>query len=139
MTPIYSCKRELGLVFRDAGVLSDLDGLRIVGWHRDFAMQAAFERSLLALALSHPQYVRAARTHSAVAAAVASGRADVGFVERQAALEAWPGAFKTHGAMDEIKICLARAQEEMVWEDGPGLQGPLWFLPSFPPGRGRGL
>jgi putative molybdopterin biosynthesis protein len=74
MKLIWSSKRELGLVFRDEGALSDLAAQRLVGWHRDFAMQAAFERSLLALGLSHPQYVRAARTHSAVAAAVASGR-----------------------------------------------------------------
>ena len=105
MELIWSYKRELGLVFRDAGVLSDLDGLRIVGWHRDFAMQAAFERSLLALGLSHPRYVRAARTHSAVAAAIASDRADLGFVEKQAAIEAGLG-FKPMGN-DEIML-LAR-------------------------------
>jgi putative molybdopterin biosynthesis protein len=105
MMLIWSFKRELGLVFRDAGALSDLAGLRIVGWQRDSAMHAAFERHLLALGLTEPQYVRAARTHSAVAAAVASGRADVGFAEKQAAIDAGLG-FQPLGH-DEIKL-LAR-------------------------------
>ena len=107
MALIWSFKRELGLVFRDAGALSDLAGLRIVGWHRDFAMHAAFERHLLALGLTEPRYVRAARTHSAVAAAVASGRADVGFAERRAAAQAGLG-FQPLGH-DEIKL-LARPE-----------------------------
>ena len=105
MELIWSFKRELGLVFRDAVALSDLAGLRIVGWHRDFAMHAAFERYLLALGLTEPRYVRVARTHSAVAAAVASGRADVGFAEKQAAIDAGLG-FQPLGH-DEIKL-LAR-------------------------------
>jgi putative molybdopterin biosynthesis protein len=91
MAPIWSFKRELGLVFRDAGALTDLAGQRIVGWHRDSAMQAAFERHLLALGLIETRYVRVARTHSAVAAAVASGRAEVGFAERRAAAQAGLG------------------------------------------------
>jgi len=105
MALIWGFKRELGLVFRDSGALSDLAGQRIVGWPRDLAMCAAFERSLLAFGLSHPQYVRVARTHSAVAAAVASGRADVGFAEKQAAIDAGLG-FRPQGN-DEIKL-LAR-------------------------------
>ncbi|MCK9565473.1 MAG: molybdopterin biosynthesis protein [Methanothrix sp.] len=105
MALIWSSKRELGLVFKDAGVLSNLSDRRIVGWHRDSAMHAAFEQHLQALGLTHPSYVRLARTHSAVAAAVASGRAEVGFAERQAAIDAGLG-FKTLGH-DEIKL-LAR-------------------------------
>ena len=104
---IWGFKRELGLVFRDADVLSDLSDRRIVGWHRDSAMQAAFERHLLALGLTRPHYVRVARTHSAVAAAVASGRADVGFAERQAAAQAGLG-FKLMDS-DEIML-LARPE-----------------------------
>lgn len=105
MKLIWSSKRELGLVFRDAGALSDPGRTHIVGWHRDFAMHAAFEQHLQALGLSHPKYVRLARTHSAVAAAVASGRADVGFAERRAAAQAGLG-FRLLGH-DEIKL-LAR-------------------------------
>jgi putative molybdopterin biosynthesis protein len=91
LAQIWSFKRELGLVFRDARALSDLAGLAIVGWHRDSAMHSEFERQLLALGLTHPRYVRVARTHSAVAAAVASGRADAGFAEKQAAIDAGLG------------------------------------------------
>jgi putative molybdopterin biosynthesis protein len=83
--------RELGLVFRDSAVLSGLSGQRIVGWNRDSAMHGAFERHLASLGLAHPRYVRSARTHSAVAAAVASGRADVGFAESRAAEDAGLG------------------------------------------------
>ena len=107
MSLIWGFKRELGLVFRDADVLSDLSDRRIVGWHRDSAMQAAFERHLLALGLTRPHYVRVARTHSAVAAAVASGRADVGFAESRAAVEAELG-FKLMDS-DEIML-LARPE-----------------------------
>jgi len=70
-------------------------------------MQAAFERHLLALGLTQPHYVRVARTHSAVAAAVASGRAEVGFAERQAAAQAGLG-FKLMDS-DEIML-LARPE-----------------------------
>ena len=107
MASIWSLKRELGLVFQNADVLSDLASQRLVGWHRDFAMHAEFERHLLALGLTEPRYVRAARTHSAVAAAVASGRADVGFAERRAAAQAGLG-FQPLGH-DEIKL-LARPE-----------------------------
>jgi len=102
---IWEFKREIGLVFRDIRALSDLAGMRIVGWHRDSAMHSEFERQLLALGITDPGYVRAARTHSAVAAAVASGRADAGFAERQAAIEA--GLSFEFLANDEIKL-LAR-------------------------------
>ena len=94
--------RELGLVFRDCAVLSGLSGQRIVGWNRDSALHGAFERHLRSLGLSHPSYVRAARTHSAVAAAVASGRADVGFAESRAAEDAGLG-FKPL-EKDEIRL-----------------------------------
>jgi molybdate-binding protein len=108
MSLIWSSKRELGLVFRDAGALSNLAGQRIVGWHRDFAMHDAFERHLSALGLTHPRYVRVARTHSAVTAAVASGRADVGFAEKRAVVEAALGfQLLEH---DEIRL-LARPQD----------------------------
>ncbi|MDD2836742.1 MAG: substrate-binding domain-containing protein, partial [Methanothrix sp.] len=57
--------------------------------------------------LPHPRYERVARTHSAVAAAVASGRADVGFAEKRAAAEAALGfQFLGH---DEIFL-LARTE-----------------------------
>jgi putative molybdopterin biosynthesis protein len=107
MASIWSFRRELGLVFRDAGALSKLAGQRIVGWQRDSAMHGVFERHLSALGLPHPRYDRVARTHSAVAAAVASGRVDVGFVEMQAAMKLALG-FQLLGH-DEISL-LARTK-----------------------------
>jgi putative molybdopterin biosynthesis protein len=108
MARIWDFKRELGLVFRNAGVLSNLAGQRLVGWQRDSAMHAAFERHLSALGLTQPRYVRVARTHSAVAAAVASGRAEVGFAEGRAAQEA--GLSFQPLEQDEIKL-LARSED----------------------------
>jgi len=88
---IWSAKREMGLAFRDPRTRADLPNARLVGWHRDSINDAAFKASLQALGLDHPSFVRVARTHSAVAAAVASGRADLGYMERQAAEEAGLG------------------------------------------------
>jgi putative molybdopterin biosynthesis protein len=105
MKAIKGYKRELGFIFRDVGALSN-PGSRIVGWPRDSAMKAAFERALLDLGLTNPGRVRVAKTHSAVAATVASGRADLGFAERAAAIEAGLG-FKFL-AEDEIQF-LARS------------------------------
>ncbi|MEI8003457.1 MAG: substrate-binding domain-containing protein, partial [Methanothrix sp.] len=105
MALIWRFKRELGLIFQGAGALSDLSERRIVGWHKDSSMHGAFERHLLALGHSPPRYARLARTHSAVAAAVSSGRADAGFAERQAAIDAGLG-FKPL-SNDEIML-LAR-------------------------------
>ncbi len=105
MEVIKGYKRELGLIYKDARAVSD-PGSRIVGWQRDSAMKAAFEGALLDLGLANPGYVRAAKTHSAVAAAVASGRADLGFAEKAAAIEAGLG-FKFL-AEDEMQF-LARS------------------------------
>jgi putative molybdopterin biosynthesis protein len=85
MIVIGSRKRELGLIFREGENLQYPINQRIVGWHKDSAMKAEWERILKDKGLSHPKYVRVARTHSSAAAAVASGRADAGFAERQAA------------------------------------------------------
>jgi len=102
MQLVGALTRELGLIFRDPGVLSSLSGQRIVGWNRDSELHWAFERHLRSLGLVHPRYVRAARTHSAVAAAVASGRADVGFAESRAAADACLG-FKSL-EKDEVRL-----------------------------------
>jgi putative molybdopterin biosynthesis protein len=105
MTAIKGYKRELGLIYRDAGALSD-PGSRIVGWPADSAMKAAFEKALLDLGLTNLRRVRVAKTHSAAAATVASGRADLGFAERAAAIEAGLGF--EFLAEDEIQF-LARS------------------------------
>jgi len=80
-------RRELGLMSRDP-VLLDMDikalkGKRIIGWHRDFEMSRIF-----ALVLDQVRPFSIAKSHSAVAAAIASGRADLGFGTRSAAEDA---------------------------------------------------
>jgi putative molybdopterin biosynthesis protein len=105
MTVIGSLKRELGLIFREGVDLQGVGSLRMAGWHKDSAMKAAWEGILKDKGLSHPNYVRVARTHSAVAAAVASGRADLGYAERQAADDADLGFLSQGG--DEL-IFLSR-------------------------------
>ena len=88
MKAIEGYKRELGLVFREKEDLEDLGSQRIVGWHIDSAMNVEFEGTLREKGLTHPEYVRVARTHSAIASAVACGLADVGYAERAAAEQA---------------------------------------------------
>jgi molybdate-binding protein len=103
MKAIKGYKRELGLIYRDAGAISD-PGSRIVGWPADSAMNAVFERALRDMGPTNRG--RVAKTHSAAAATVASGRADLGFAERAAATEAGLGF--EFLAEDEIQF-LARS------------------------------
>ncbi len=84
-------RRELGLIFKDARVLQDIGRSRMVGWPRDSAMRAICERVLKDQGISDPKYVRVARTHSAIAAAVAGSQADLGFGEKEAAEQAGLG------------------------------------------------
>jgi putative molybdopterin biosynthesis protein len=109
MKRIMSLKMEMGLVFRDAGALTDLEKRSLVGWPRDYSHRASFESSLETLGLLHPRYARVAKTHFAVAAAVASGRADLGYAEKQAALEAGLG-FETLGQCE--MMLLARMEDQ---------------------------
>lgn len=91
LAAIKGYNRELGLVFRDEKAPLDMSCQRVVGWHRDSKMNVAFERVMLDLGIFNPRFVRVARTHSSVAAAISSGRADVGFCEHAAAVQAGLG------------------------------------------------
>ena len=101
---IWSYKRELGLICRDRSALADPACQRIVGWSGDSAMKDAFEQALKGLGISNPRYVRLARTHSAVAATVASGRADLGFGEKEAAGQA---CLEFEPAAEDVLLLLA--------------------------------
>ncbi|MDM7911643.1 MAG: molybdopterin biosynthesis protein [Methanotrichaceae archaeon] len=81
-------RRDLGLISREEIDLKHLDKGRIVGWHRDSEMRRIFESVLKEAGVSNPKYVRLARTHSSVAAAVAKNLVDLGFGEKAAAKEA---------------------------------------------------
>jgi molybdate-binding protein len=65
-------------------------------------MKEAFEQALKGMGIATPVYARLAKTHSAVAATVASGRADLGFGEKEAASQAGLG-FKPV-AEDELQL-----------------------------------
>jgi len=88
---VWSGKRELGLIYRDPSAPVDPASQRIVGWPRDSAMKEAFEQALTEMGIGAPVYVRLAKTHTAMAAIVASGRADLGFGEKEAASQAGLG------------------------------------------------
>jgi putative molybdopterin biosynthesis protein len=88
---IWSAGREMGLLFRDREALSHLADRPLVGWQRDSSLKSAFETVLKERSISSPRIVRSAKTHRAVAAAVASGRADAGYAEKEAAEEAGLG------------------------------------------------
>jgi len=88
---IWSAEREMGLLFRDREALSHLADRPLVGWQRDSSLKSAFETVLKEQSISSPRIVRSAKTHRAVAAAVASERADAGYAEKEAAEEAGLG------------------------------------------------
>ncbi|HUM82014.1 MAG TPA: substrate-binding domain-containing protein, partial [Methanothrix sp.] len=103
---IWSGEMEMGLLFREREDLSHLADISLAGWQRDSSLKSAFEAALQERGISSPRFVRSAKTHRAVAAAVASGRADAGYAEKEAAEEAGLG-FKFLG-MDRI-VLLARS------------------------------
>lgn len=85
--------RELGLMGGNFSDLSDQRDISIIGWSRDSEMRELADRELkgLGLDLEETRYVGHARSHSAVAASVAFGRADFGFGARLAAERAGLG------------------------------------------------
>jgi len=91
ITVLKGFRRELGLIFKNARALQDIGRSRMVGWPGNSAMRAICERVLKDQGISDPKYVRLARTHSAVAAAVAWSQADFGFGEKEAAEQAGLG------------------------------------------------
>jgi putative molybdopterin biosynthesis protein len=85
---IWSNEREMGLLFRDSAALSELADRSLVGWQRDSVNNSTFAALLRERGIADPSFVRTAKTQRAVAAAVASGRADAGYAEKEAAEEA---------------------------------------------------
>ena len=83
--------RELGLMAKDLSILeSGVQDLSIVGWSRDSEMNVLAQKELkdIGLDFDEVRLVGRARSHSAVAAAVASGRAFLGFGARMSASNA---------------------------------------------------
>lgn len=110
---VWRGKRKLGLIYRDHSALLDPISQRIVGWPRDSAMKEAFEKVLRELDIPTPIYARIAKTHSAVAATVASKRADVGFGEEEAASRA--GLRFKPLAEDELQLLAGPKGQRNPW------------------------
>lgn len=127
---VWSSERMMGLLFRDHSALSHPAGQPLVGWHRDSACNPAFRAVLSQRGIAAPRFVRSAKTHRAVAAAVASGRADAGYADREAAEEAGLGfepvkeerimiLARSRSRDDPRIISLLRSLSERL-EAGPG-------------------
>jgi molybdate-binding protein len=110
ITTIMSYSRELGLISKDSSALQNIEEKRIVGWHKDSNMRLQFENALLAMGITNPTYSRLAKTHSSVAAAVAMGMADLGFVERDAAKQAGLGFWTL--AQDDLHFLIRSERPE---------------------------
>jgi putative molybdopterin biosynthesis protein len=83
--------RELGLMAKDLSIMeSGRQDLSIVGWSRDSEMSGLAQKELknIGFDLEEVRLVGRARSHSVVAAAIASGRAFLGFGARMAASKA---------------------------------------------------
>jgi putative molybdopterin biosynthesis protein len=85
MVLVDGYRRDLGVISREEVDLKNLGKERIVGWHRDSEMRRLFESVLKEAGIWGPKYVRIARTHSSVAAAIAKNLVDLGFGEKAAA------------------------------------------------------
>ena len=110
ITTIMSYSRELGMISKDSSALQNIEEKRIVGWHKDSMMRLRLENALLAMGITNPTYSRYAKTHSSVAAAVAMGMADLGFVERDAAKQA--GLCFLSLAQDDIHFLISSGRPE---------------------------
>ncbi len=123
---IRGYKRDLGLVSRDPDLLElqSLEGKRVLGWSKDSEMSRIFGSILKGAGIESPVYAGMAKSHSAVAAAVASCRADLGFCSRAGADVA--GVHFRKAAEDEVNFA-ARA----VSLDAGDLNAFLKALKSF--------
>ncbi len=76
-------ERSLGLVAKESSFFEPemIREAKIFGWSRDSEMNRLLQRSLIELGLdpTDMQIIGQARTHSAVATAIAFGKADIGF------------------------------------------------------------
>jgi len=102
LEPVGGYARDLVIIAKDPQLL-DLErigDLRVLGWTRDSEMSRMWRRVLEEAGHLSVGFVGQARTHAAVAAQVSSGRADLGFVVQEAAVETGLASRKV--AEDEI-------------------------------------
>jgi len=118
---------ELGLLFQGTGLpqgQQELSRCRLVGWQKDSALKVSMEKALSDLGIAQPRFERQAKSHSAVAAAIASGRADLGYADAEAARQAGLGFLPlTHEKM----LLLGRTESV----NDPGIRSILSALSSL--------
>jgi putative molybdopterin biosynthesis protein len=108
--------RDLVIMARDPDILdlAEIEGRKVMGWSRNSEMSRIFQEVLKRNEVSSIEFVGQARTHSAVAAAVAAGKADLGFGVR--ALAEVAGLAFREVAQDEIDFLIGpeRLERESV-------------------------
>ncbi len=102
LEPVGGYARDLVIMAKDPEHLDlgRIEEKRVLGWTRDSEMNRIFRRVLEGAGSPSTQFIGQARSHSAVAASVKAGRADLGFGVRMAAEEAGLASRKV--ATDEI-------------------------------------
>lgn len=113
-TLIRGYTRELGLMGKNFSNLSGQRCISIVGWSGVSEMRELAIRELneLGLDLEEVRYVGRAKSHSAVAAAVASGRANFGFGARVAAESAGLGFRKLTSDRIDFLMAVSSLEKE---------------------------
>ncbi len=110
-TLVKSFRRELVLMALDSDFLDleRVENMKVIGWSRQSEMSKIFQKVLEENGISSVEFVGLAKTHSAIAAAVKAGKADIGFGTRSVAEGA--GLSFVTVAEDEIKL-LASIQRQ---------------------------
>ena len=110
-TLVKSFRRELVLMALDSDFLDleRVENMKVIGWSRQSEMSKIFQKVLEENGISSVEFVGLAKTHSAIAAAVKAGKADIGFGTRSVAEGA--GLSFVTVAEDEIEL-LASIQRQ---------------------------
>ncbi|MGC9514215.1 molybdopterin biosynthesis protein [Methanocrinis sp.] len=90
LEPVGGYRRDLVIMAKDPELLDfeRIEDLRVLSWTRDSEMSRVLRRVLEEAGCPSVEFVGQARSHSAIAASVKAGRADLGFGVREAAEEA---------------------------------------------------
>jgi putative molybdopterin biosynthesis protein len=102
--------RDLVIMAKDPALLdlAGIEDMRVLGWSRESEMDRIFRRVLTESGHEAVRFAGAARSHSAAAACVSAGRADIGFAVQEAAEGA--GLIFRKVAKDEI-VYLVRPEK----------------------------
>lgn len=110
LEPVGGYARDLVIMAKDPALLdlAGIEDMRVLGWSRESEMDRIFRRVLTESGHEAVRFAGAARSHTAAAACVSAGRADIGFAVREAA--EGEGLVFRKGAEDEI-VYLVRPEK----------------------------